>query len=74
MKVIDTVASGQKIKLLAKQHNYNATDLQNAFYFNTPQAIYKWYRGETMPVLDNLVILADLFNCTIDDIIVTKEV
>lgn len=74
MKTIDIKASGENIKSLVKQHNLRLADLQVALGFNTPQAIYKWYRGESMPTIDNLIILTELFNCSIDDIIVIKEV
>ena len=42
--------------------------------FNTPQALYKWERGLTLPALDNLVILAELFNVSLEEILViTKD-
>jgi transcriptional regulator with XRE-family HTH domain len=74
MKTIDIVASGQNIKQLVTQHNFNISDIQEALGFNTPQAIYKWYRGESMPTIDNLILLSELFNCSIDDIVVIKEI
>jgi len=43
--------------------------MQNVFGFATPQAIYKWLRGAAMPSIDNLVILAALFDVTIDEIV-----
>ena len=45
-------------------------DLQNIFGFSTPQAIYKWQRGVSLPTLDNLVVLAAVFGTTLDAIIV----
>ena len=45
-------------------------DLQEVFGFTTPQAIYKWQRGEAMPTLDNIVVLAAVFGVTVDDIII----
>ena len=45
-------------------------DLQDIFGFTTPQAIYKWQRGATLPSLDNLVALAAVFGTTMDAIIV----
>ena len=41
--------------------------------FNTPQALYKWERGLCLPTLDNLVILAELFNVSIEDILAIKK-
>ena len=40
------------------------------FTFPTPQAIYKWQHGTAMPTIDNLVVLAALFQVHMDDILV----
>ena len=42
----------------------------DVFGFNTPQAIYKWQRGDALPTVDNLVALAAVFGVQIDDILV----
>ena len=47
-------------------------DMQRAFGFATPQAIYKWIHGAAMPTIDNLVILAALFGVTMDDIVIVR--
>jgi hypothetical protein len=44
--------------------------LQDIFGFATPQAIYKWQKGTAMPTIDNLVVLAMIFQVKMDDIIV----
>ena len=45
-------------------------DLQDIFGFATPQAIYKWQKSTAMPTIDNLVVLATIFQVKMDDIIV----
>ena len=40
----------------------------------SPQAIYKWQHGETIPSVDNLIILADVLGVYMDEIIVWKRV
>lgn len=72
MPIIDMELTGKNIKLLRKQNNMTVKELQNKFGFETPQAIYKWQRGITLPTVDNLVVLAILFKVKIDDIIVLK--
>lgn len=37
--------------------------------FGTPQAIYKWQRGDTLPTIDNFVVLSSVFGVKIDDIL-----
>ena len=46
------------------------SDLQAVLGFNTPQAIFKWIRGDSLPSVDNLVILASVFGVKVDDILV----
>ena len=67
---IDLTATGIRIARLREQAGLTVRDLQDIFGFNTPQAIYRWQRGLTLPTLDNLVILATVFGTTLDSIIV----
>lgn len=41
--------------------------------FSTPNAVYKWIHGETLPTIDNLLILSRLLNVTMDRIIVQER-
>jgi len=68
---IDMAKTGQNIVDLRKQNGLSVKDLQMIFGFETPQAIYKWQKGTALPTVDNLVILAAIFQVTIDDILVT---
>ncbi len=70
---IDMVKTGQNIIVLRKLAGLSVRDLQDAFGFGTPQAIYKWQQGLALPTIDNLVVLAALLGVTIDDIIVTDK-
>ena len=67
---IDLTATGIRITQLRQQTGLSVRDLQEIFGFNTPQAIYRWQRGLTLPTLDNLVVLAAVFGTTLDAIIV----
>ena len=68
--VINMTATGRNIVFLRKRDGLTVRDLQAVFGFANPQAIYKWQRGQALPTLDNLVILAAVFGVTISDIIV----
>lgn len=68
---IDMAKTGQNIVILRKKAGLTVRDLQNAFGFGTPQAIYKWQQGLALPTIDNLVVLAALLGVKIDDILVT---
>ena len=73
MPMIDMAKTGQNIVNLRKQAGMSVKDLQDAFGFGTPQAIYKWQQGLALPTIDNLVALAALLDVTIDDILVTDK-
>ena len=69
---IDMIATGANIKALIKGKGLKGADVQTAFGFNTPQAIFKWMRGDAMPSIDNIVILAHILDVPIDEIIITN--
>ena len=67
---IDMVKTGQNIVRLREKQGLSVKDLQDIFGVTTPQAIYKWQHGTAMPTIDNLVVLAALFQVSVDDILV----
>ncbi len=71
--VIDMAATGMNITRLRKNAGMTVRDLQAIFGFANPQAIYKWQRGEAMPTLDNMIVLAAVFNVTVDEILKLEE-
>jgi len=73
LPVIDMAATGRNIEKLRRKHGLKVAQVQEVFGFSTPQAIYKWERGATIPSLDNLVVLAALYECKIDDLIVLEK-
>ena len=70
--IIDTEATGENIARLRRQRGLSVRDLQTALGFATPQAIYKWQKGQSLPTLDNLVILSQILHVPIDGILVVK--
>ena len=69
---IDTVATGRNIDRLRIAAGMSIRDMQMVFGFTTPQAIYKWIHGTSMPTIDNLVILAALLGVPLDEIVVVE--
>ena len=69
---INTVATGQNINRLRVAAGLTVRDMQMAFGFSTPQAIYKWIHGTSMPTIDNLLILAAMLGVTLDEIVVVE--
>jgi len=70
---VDLALTGANIANLRKAAGLSVHDLQMVFGFNSPQAIYKWQNGAALPTVDNLIVLAALFDVLIDDILVTTH-
>ena len=68
---INLALTGANIMNLRKAAGLSVHDLQMAFGFNSPQAIYKWQNGTALPTVDNLLVLAALLHVRIDDILIT---
>ena len=66
---INLLMTGANINSLRKKANMTVRDIQKIFGFATPQAIYKWIHGKSLPNIDNLLILADVFDVSIEDIL-----
>ena len=70
---IDMAKTGQKIAAACRRQGITIKDLQTLFGFAAPNAIYRWLRGETLPTVDHLVILAHALKVPVDELLVLKE-
>ena len=57
-----------------KQRGVTPRQLKLIMDFPYVQTIYNWFAGKNMPTIDNLVVLAQLLDVTMDDLIVTRTV
>ena len=69
VSVIDMKLTGQNIASLRTQRGISVRDLQLMLGFTTPQSIYKWQRGETLPTIENLAALACILGVAIEEIL-----
>ena len=67
--VVNLKQTGQNIFLLREQSGISVKELQLLLGFVTPQAIYKWQHGDSLPTIDNLVALSAIFSVPIDSIL-----
>ena len=70
MPVINMVATGAKIKELIIGKGMAIKDVQKAFGFASPYPVYKWINGQSLPAIENLVVLAKMMDITVDDLLV----
>lgn len=68
--IIDLKATGANITRLRKETGLSVRDLQAYFGFDSPQAIYKWQWGDSLPTIDNLYALSKLLNKSMEEILV----
>jgi transcriptional regulator with XRE-family HTH domain len=74
MIVVDVEGTGQRIKSLMEEKNISAIDIQKRLNLSVSYGVYKWLYGMSLPKIDHLVILADMFGVTMDDIVMTKRI
>lgn len=70
---VDMQATGKNITKLRIERGLSVKDLQEEFGFATPQSIYKWQQGQAMPTIDNLFMLARIFEVSVENIVVVDE-
>lgn len=63
---------GENIKKLRKEKNLSQEQLAEMLNVSR-QAVSKWESGKTYPDIDNLVLLRDIFNVTLDDLIINEN-
>ena len=67
--VIDLKATGENIKSLMRQRRLTVKEIQDYLRLNSLQSIYHWLSGLSLPTVDNLYALSELFCVSIDSII-----
>ena len=70
---IDPVGTGRNIQRLRALNNLSIADVQQFFGFDSPQAIYLWQQGKSIPTTDHLLALSHLFGVTMNDILITRQ-
>lgn len=70
---------GNGVRLQNKRTEFSLTRERLSGLFDevgssaSPQAIYKWETGKSTPTLSRLVILACLYDCSLDELVVTYQ-
>ena len=70
--VVDVKLTGRNIAALRTQRGITVRELQRMLGFATPQSIYKWQRGESLPTIENLVALASILAVSVEQILVVE--
>ena len=73
-ELVNAVETGKNIKRLREEKGITVKELQKIFGFDTPQAIYRWQRGEILPCLDNLLVLAKILDVQVENLIIQNQI
>lgn len=71
LRQVNLIKTGERIRQLRIERGLTAKQITDALGL-VPQTYYKWVWGKSVPSVDNLVMLADLFEVKVDDIIVAE--
>ena len=63
---IDMYKTGQNIKRIMLEQGMKVRDIQEYLGLATPQSIYHWFDGRSLPTVDNLYVLSELFHMPMD--------
>ncbi len=70
---IDEEKTAKRIVELMKKNNIKVPAIAEACGYISLQSVYKWRKGESIPGIDNLIVLSELFHESMDNIIVRKR-
>lgn len=67
--LIDKKSTGRKIHELMNRQGITVKDVQGFLNLSTPQAVYHWLSGRSLPTIDNIYALSALLQVPMDEII-----
>ena len=67
--VIDKEKTGRQIRTLMERRGLSVQDVRAFLSLGCVQSIYHWLDGKSMPTLDNLYALSELFRMPVDGLL-----
>lgn len=71
----DAEASGRQMRRMRLKHHLTLDQLSELFeltgYTASKTAIRKWETGDSMPTLVRVLFLAELYNCSLDELVLS---
>lgn len=67
--LIDTKKTGIRLRRIMDERGFTVKDVQQYLELASVQSVYHWLNGQSMPTIDNLYALSELFRMPIDDMI-----
>ena len=67
--VINKKETGLKLRKIMDEKDFSVKDVQQYLGLGSVQSVYHWLNGISMPTIDNLYALSELFQVPIDEMI-----
>ncbi len=76
LRFVDIIETSRRLKELCTEKGYGASEIQKHLRLQSVQSVYSWWsvKSKNIPGLDHLLQLSDLMGCTMEDMLVLKEV
>ncbi len=66
---LNLYGTGQNIQSRMLQNGLTVRDIQKHLGLATPQSVYHWFHGRSLPTVDNLYALSELFHVPVDEML-----
>lgn len=66
---IDMRATGIRLKRIMKMYGFTVKDVQQYLGLGSVQSVYHWLNGSSLPTVDNLYALSELFQMPVDELL-----
>ena len=70
---MDMLMTGQLIKRIVSERGYSVSEIQEKLGLSCPQPIYRWYKGQNLPSVDNLYILSSMLGLHMEDFLIQSD-
>lgn len=70
---IDIEQTGIKLKTMIKEAGYDVKYIQKYLCLACPQSIYKWFKGKSLPSVENLCALSMLLHVHMEELLVFQN-
>lgn len=69
---IDLAATGRHLEELMDKSGISVKRVQDMLHLSCPQPVYRWMRGQMLPTVEHLYVLARLFSVHMEELLVQK--
>ena len=67
--VIDKKKTGIQLRKIMDERGFTVKDIQQYLGLGSVQSVYHWLNGISLPAVDNLYALSELFQLSVDDML-----